>query len=512
MALRCAAAARHCRRRGRRAAGRGGGSRRIGLPRRIVTVLEGESLFNDATALVALRTAIAALAAQVTFAQIGLDFLRAAGGGLAVGLLVFVVVARLRRRVTDPLLDTAISFVTPFAAYLAAEALHASGVIAVVAAGLLLGHKAPIVQTAQSRITERITWRTVAYVLENTVFLLIGLQAHWIVDGVARSPLSLGHVVAVCALTLVVVIATRLLWVFPWGSWLVRRRSGLPQGGLPWTHRLVLGWAGMRGVVTLAAAFIIPASAPHRELLLLVAFSVVAGTLFLQGFSLPWLTRRLGVGAADPADDALARATLLQQAAKAGFDRLGELGIDDPQGVVAMIRSRVEQRTFAAWERLATSGSGETPSDLYARVRREMIEAERTRVLQIRAQGQVPAEIVSEVLGMLDIEESMIDAGVEARESVRTTAPAAVLGQECADLAGAPSVVTAVDPACARCLVEGTPWVALRQCLACGQIGCCDSSPGRHATAHFQQNHHPVIQSAESGETWRWCYVHHQTG
>ena len=152
--------------------------RRIGLPRRIVTILEGESLLNDATALVALGTALAvAEGSGFEPARVGLDFLLAAGGGVAVGFVFFLVVAKLRRHLTDPVLDSGLSLIVPFAAYVAAEQVHASGVIAVVVAGLLLGHKAPILQTAQSRIAERLNWRTIAFILENTVFLLIGLQA-----------------------------------------------------------------------------------------------------------------------------------------------------------------------------------------------------------------------------------------------------------------------------------------------------------------------------------------------
>ena len=176
-------------------------ARKIGLPRRVVTILEGESLLNDASALVSLRTAIAAFSGGFALSEASVDFVRAAGGGVLIGVAFFLLIAWLRKRITDPLMDTAISFLTPFAAFVAAEEIHASGVISVVVAGLLLGHKAPIIQTAQSRITERITWRTVAFVLENTVFLLIGLQLDWIlvrrlrVDPVGRShrPRVRGH-------------------------------------------------------------------------------------------------------------------------------------------------------------------------------------------------------------------------------------------------------------------------------------------------------------------------------
>nr|WP_216652266.1 Na+/H+ antiporter [Nocardioides sp. zg-1308] len=480
-------------------------ARRIGLPRRVVTILEGESLFNDATALVALRTAVAALAGGVALAEVGVDFVRAAGGGLLIGIGVFLLVAWLRKRITDPLMDTAISFLTPFAAFVAAEELHASGVISVVVAGLLLGHKAPIIQTAQSRITERITWRTVAFVLENTVFLLIGLQLDWILEDVSESTLPTGRIALVCAATLVTVVVVRLAYMHT--TWLLRRHDPLPPS---WTF--LIGWAGMRGVVTLAAAFIIPEDAPHREVLLLIAFTVVAGTLLIQGLTLPLLTRLLGVPAPDPAEDALARATLLQQAADAGFGRLEELDYEDHHGVAATIRSRLDQRTFAAWEQLATTVDEETPSELYARIRGEMIEAERAKVLKVRSNGKVPSEVVSQVLGMLDIEESMLDAGSDARAGVRTGSLAFTGGRQCDDLVEHPVVETAPDPGCEECLADGTRWVSLRQCLECDHVGCCDSSVGKHATAHFHETLHPVVQSAQPDESWRWCYVHNLTG
>jgi CPA1 family monovalent cation:H+ antiporter len=480
-------------------------ARRIGLPRRVVTILEGESLLNDATALVTLRTAIAAMSGGVALAEVGIDFVRAAGGGVLIGVACFLLVAWLRKRVTDPLMDTAISFLTPFAAFVAAEEIHASGVISVVVAGLLLGHKAPIIQTAQSRITERITWRTVAFVLENTVFLLIGLQLDWILADVHASTLPNSRIAVVCLATLATVVVVRLAYMYL--TWLFRRSNPLPP---TWTF--LIGWAGMRGVVTLAAAFVIPEDAPHREVLLLVAFTVVAGTLFLQGLTLPLLTRLLRVPAPDPAEDALARATLLQQAADAGFEKLEELEYDDHHGVVAQIRARLDQRTFAAWEQLATTVDEETPSELYARIRGEMIEAERAKVLLVRSKGHVPSEVVTQVLGMLDIEESMLDYGIAAREGVRAGDLAFTAGRRCDDLATHPAVETPPDAVCATCVADGTRWVSLRLCLDCGHVGCCDSSIGKHATAHFHETLHPVVESADPDESWRWCYVHNLTG
>nr|WP_255719914.1 Na+/H+ antiporter [Brachybacterium sp. ACRRE] len=483
-------------------------ARRIGLPRQIVTVLEGESLLNDATALVALRAAVAAIAGTVAVGSIGLDFLIAAGGGVIVGLAVAFAVLTVRRWVHDPAVDTGISFVVPFAAYLLGEELHASGVIAVVVAGLLIGHKAPLVQTSTSRLTENATWTSIAFLLEHAVFLLIGLQFSQIIAGVSHS-LSWGFVLGVCAAALVVVILTRLAWMC--ASRLVMTLWVPADRRPPWPNVVVTGWAGMRGVVTIAAVFVIPASVPHHDVLVLIALVAVLGTLYLQGLTLPWLTRVLRVVPNDPAADALARATLLQKAADAGNTVLASCEEQDDPAVVQMIRDRQDQRTFAAWERLSTQVGQESPSDAFTRIRTRMLAAERARVLEIRSKGKVPSHVVREVLGMLDFEESLLDSGTEAREDIVATGSGE--GGWCEDLRRYPAVGTPAPERafCRRCREEGTTTVALRQCLECGEVGCCDSSPGQHATAHFHDTSHPVMQSAEPGETWRWCYVHQAT-
>lgn len=478
-------------------------ARRIGLPRQIVTVLEGESLLNDATALVALRAAIAAITGTVALGSITVDFLIAAGGGLLVGIVVAFIVVRLRRWVHEPLIDTGISFVIPFVAYLLAEEIHASGVIAVVVSGLIIGHKAPVVQTARSRITERTTWSSLAYLLEHAVFLLIGLQVARIIRRVDGS-LSWPHVLGVCGGVLLVVILTRVAWMCL-VQWLRGRRADAADRE-PWSHALITSWAGMRGVVTIAAVFVIPASAPHHDVLVLAALTVVLGTLYLQGLTLPWLARVLKVRPNDPAADALARATLLQKAADAGMAELADCEQNDPHSVCDVIRERVDQRSFAAWERLSTTPGQETPSEAYTRIRQRMIAAERARVLEVRSHGKIPSQVVAEVLATLDVEESMLDT-MDA-ESEPIVATGAGEGGRCEELAAYSSVESPAGGSCAECDAAGLQPVALRRCLECGVVGCCDSSPGRHATAHFHRTSHPVMQSAEPGETWRWCYVH----
>ena len=190
-------------------------ARRVGMPRRVVSILEGESLVNDATALVCLRVAVAASVGSVTVLEIGWQFVLAAGGGLVIGLVAGVAVCKIRRRIDDPVTDSVMSLLTPWLAYLPAEEAHASGVLAVVVAGLLIGHKFPIVQDGRSRIFERTVWAAVQLLLEGAVFLLIGLQLRTILDGVQDSSLSGIEVAGVCAAVLVAVVVLRIVWVFP---------------------------------------------------------------------------------------------------------------------------------------------------------------------------------------------------------------------------------------------------------------------------------------------------------
>ena len=491
-------------------------ARRIGLPRRIVTVLEGESLLNDATALVGLRTAVLALTAVVTVGSITVDFLWAALGGAAIGVAVALLIALVRKHIKDPTIDTAVSLMAPFLAYLPAEELHASGVITVVTTGLILGHKAPIIQGATSRLNERINWETIQFLLENSVFLLIGLQVRGILDGVARSDLSPGTITMFCVGVLVAVIVIRPMWVFPVGQLLVKPRGATGEE-YSWRATAIVSWAGMRGVVTLAAAFVLPASVPNVEILRLGAFVVTAGTLLLQGLSLPWLARRLRIRGPDDREDALAEATVLMAAVEAGRAELDRITVpEDDEEIVRILRARGESRLNAVWERLGRNdGDDETPSEQYRRLRIAMLGAERAEVLHLRSKGEFDSDVLTDVMDALDVEESMIDrrAGrAESAEGETLTTPDQTAGA-CVDLARAPEDRSANTPdGCEECLRDGTRWVHLRLCLACGHVGCCDSSVHKHATAHFHESLHPVMRSFEPGEAWRWCFVHEVLG
>jgi monovalent cation/hydrogen antiporter len=482
-------------------------ARNVAMPRRIVGILEGESLVNDATALVALSTATAALTRSVTPWEVGWRLVLAAGGGIVVGLGVALVLAFVRKHIDDPVYDTTLSFAAPFAAFLPAEAIHASGVLSVVVTGLALSHRSSILQSASSRIAENTNWGTIAFLLENGVFLLIGLQLRGILDDVQGSHVSFATAAVSCVAILAATIVSRLVWVL--ASTGVLRSFGR-ETAWSWSAALIVGWSGMRGVVTLAAVFLLPEETPQRSLLRLAAFVVVAGTLVLQGLSLPWLVRRLRLPGPDQVEDALQTAALVTDATRAGLRRLDELASDDdPPAVLAQLRERADRRSDSAWERLGRAESElETPSATYRRLRLQMLAAERQTILEARATGTVDEVVLRGALGAIDIEESLLDrvSDATARLEGELVAPAARAGG-CRHLREAPTAAVGATPgACKECLEEGTRWVHLRMCLSCGHVGCCDSSEGRHAERHHHETRHPVMRSVEPGEAWRWCY------
>jgi len=279
----------------------------------------------------------------------------------------------------------------------------------------------------------------------------------------------------------------------------------------PWTHTAIVSWAGMRGVVTLAAAFVLPESTPHRDVLVLAAMVVTAGTLLLQGISLPWLARKLDVRGPDPREDALQEATLLQTSVSAGLVELAQAGPDIEPSIAEALRARAQQRADVAWERLGrTDPDAETPSETWRRLRLQMLQAERAAVLDIRDAGRADHDVLASVLSALDLEESMLDRVVDREEELREgwlLSPDT--GDEgCEHLAQSPCVKAPASPRiCRECERLGMRWVNLRLCLACGNVGCCSSSPGNHAEQHFHEVGHPVMRSFEPGEAWRWCYL-----
>jgi monovalent cation/hydrogen antiporter len=497
-------------------------ARRAGLPRRLVTILEGESLVNDATAITCLRVAIVAISGTITATQATVAFLVAALGGIAVGVAVALLVIPIRTRITQPVFDTAISLLVPLAAYLPAEALniggfHGSGVVSVVTAGLILGHKSPVIQTGQSRLNERVNWATIQFLLENAVFLLIGLQARRIIVANSESDLPGLQIAGFCAAVLGGVIVIRLLWVLGTRPFLFRRDKDTGEARVPWSYAVVIGWAGLRGVVTLAAAFLIPEGVPFRDTLIFAAMVVTAGTLLLQGLTLPLLVRALRLRGPDPRSDALQAATALQTSSIAAIAYLNEtVGPNDSPETVQLLRERITARPAAVWEKLGRPGDDETPAEQYRRLRLKTLDVERNEVLKIRSSGTVDHDIIEEVLGSFDIEESMLTVATERTdrlaEEAPVTTPISPAGP-CGHLEDSPANIKPNGPGiCEDCVREGTRTVHLRICLSCGKVGCCNSSVGRHAERHFTLTRHPVMRSFEPGESWRWCFIDERIG
>ncbi|MCM0676871.1 Na+/H+ antiporter [Micromonospora phytophila] len=386
-------------------------ARRIGLPRRVVTILEGESLVNDATALVLLRIAsLATVGATVGVTEVTVEVVRSTGGGLLIGALGAVLFGFLHKRISDPLLDNALSLIIPFAVAFAAEEIHASAVVAVVVTGLALGHKLPRLMSAASRLQVGAFWRLVRFLLEGLVFLLVGLQLPEVLRELDEPA---GFLAAITAAVLVTVFLTRFLWVFP-ATYVarlvprVRRRDPAPSPRFP----IVIGWAAMRGVVTLAAALALPLTLaddePYpRALFIWLAFAVIVVTLVAQGATLPGVARRLKLPPDDPVQDALSAAGVQQQASRAARERLDALADTAPAAVVERLRRLLEDRTNMAWERLGGT-ERETPSQAYGRLRQEMIDAEREVFRAARDSGRIPEEVLVRAYRDLDLEESLL--------------------------------------------------------------------------------------------------------
>jgi CPA1 family monovalent cation:H+ antiporter len=388
-------------------------ARRIGLPRRVVVILEGESLLNDATALVLFRvTVLAATGIAIGPLGISKEILTAAGGGLLVGAVGAVVLRFLHQRTTDPLLDNSLSLLTPFVVAVAAERIHGSGVVAVVVTGLYLGHRMPTLMSAASRLQMHAVWQMVRFLLEGLVFLVVGLQIRDIISDVDS---GFGEVALVTAVVVLTVILGRFVWVYPATyipRWIpaIRRRDPSP----PWSVPTIIGWAGMRGVVTLATALALPATladdAPYpRSLFVWIAFAVIVCTLVLQGLTLPYVARLVNAPADDPAKDHLAEAQIQNRASRAALAELEQHADNAPPEVVERLRRLTEDRANAVWERLGANR--ETPSQAYIRLRRKMIEAEREVFRRARDEGHIPEEVLVRAQRQMDLEESYLERG-----------------------------------------------------------------------------------------------------
>lgn len=396
--------------------------RRLGLPRRIMTLLGGESLLNDATALTAYKVALAAaIGAAATWQSALGTFALAAVGGVLVGGVIGFLIEYIRTWLDDPLVESAIGLVAPYFVYWLAEEVHGSGVIAVVVAALLLGQRSTRA-TYATRLQDDAVWKAIQLVLESFAFLMIGLQLPTVIDeltGIRASTLAIAS-----ASVLATVIAVRIAWVYfmayvPRAMFAgIRRREERPTPA----QVFIVAWAGMRGVVSLAAAFGVPMSTlsgapfPGRAQLVFLTFVVVIGTLLLHGVTLPWLIKVLDVSSeAEAHQDALEEAAASTRAAKAAADRLDELLAEDTgstvqQHVGSVLSTWNDRRRNAVWERLGRGDDdiGESPAAATRRMRLEMLAAERATFIAERDAGNINDEVLRSVLHGLDLEEAAL--------------------------------------------------------------------------------------------------------
>jgi CPA1 family monovalent cation:H+ antiporter len=409
--------------------------RGLGVPRKIVTLLEGESLINDATALVAYRAALGAIAVAFSASDSAMRVVIVGLGGVLVGFVLGVLAGWLLHRLSDPPVEITLSLLTPFATYLAAESLGVSGVLATVTAGLYLGWRSPYLWGSEERLRGRAVWDMVDFLLNGLVFILIGLQLSTILPALASRSLSflIGLGVAIS----VALIVVRMIWVFAdlyLRKWLaplpIFRRSAnqmkLLHQASPtqsssrpkWKDALVVGWAGMRGVVSLAAALALPANIPDRDLLIFLTFFVILVTLCGQGLSLPWLIRTLGVGMDNRVvmeRDTHARRT----ATEAALARLDELRVEWPGHIplIDALQAQYEHRASHLGNNGSHNGDGtdaeeDVDQELLEHhvIRRAVVQAQRTALLDLRQRGELDDEVWRDIERDLDLEELQMDA------------------------------------------------------------------------------------------------------
>ncbi|MEA2479272.1 MAG: monovalent cation/hydrogen antiporter [Thermoleophilaceae bacterium] len=387
---------------------------RLGVPRRVVTVVEGESLINDGTALVLYATAVAAaVSGHFSLAQAGLRFVGGALAGVAIGLAVGWVIARIRRPLENAQTEITISLLTAYFAYLPAQALGVSGVLAAVTTGIYLGWRSPELISPATRMQAYAVWEVLQFLLNSTLFVLIGLQLPHVLDALGNR--SASRLAGYAALIAAAVVLTRLVWVpaltyLPKVIWRrVRERD--PAGD--WRNVALVSWNGMRGAVSLAAALALPSTIdgggpfPQRDLIIFLTYVVILVTLVGQGLTLPPLIRLLGVESDDDSvrrEESKARLKATG-AALARIDELAEeewMREDTAERMRAMYDYR--QRRFRARFDGDDDGAYEERSERYQRAVREVIEAQRRVVVQLRNEGRINDDVMHRIERDLDLE------------------------------------------------------------------------------------------------------------
>jgi CPA1 family monovalent cation:H+ antiporter len=388
--------------------------RRLRVPRRLVSLIEGESLLNDGTALVAYHTALKAVGVGFVFWDATGDFAVNVAGGIAIGLLAGKVLVEIRRRINDIPTEVTISLLSGYAGYLPAEEAGVSGVLAAVTTGIVLGWKAPEISTASMRLTGFAVWEILVFLLNALLFVLIGLQLPMIVEGVDEQPLTLlGWAAAVSA----TVVLTRLAFTELFTRFIrfVDRRPVQRERRASWRMRLVGGWSGMRGAVSLAAALALAQDFPQRDIVLFLTFAVIFATLVVQGLTLPMLIKALHIedDGADEREELIGR----RAAVEAALERLDELGAAEwtRDDTTERMRRLYEyrQRRFAVRAGELDDGEGmdgfETRSKRYQKMVRSVLTAQRERLVELRNRGEISNEVMHRLERELDLEDERLE-------------------------------------------------------------------------------------------------------
>lgn len=380
---------------------------RLGAPRRISTILEGESLVNDGTAFVAYKIAVGAVG-TATFSPPGAvgQFVLVSVGGAAVGLAVGWFSARIRQAFDDARIEITVSLLTPFAAYIPAVQLGLSGVLAAVAAGLYVGARSMWIFSAETRLRYYAFWEVLAFLLNSLLFLLIGIELRAVLSDLQSA--SAWALVADAALLCVIVLGVRLIWMFvvtPIADVL----PGVPAAR-SWRERLVLGWSAMRGGLTLAAALAIPLDVPDRDRLVFLIYVVIIGTLVPPGLTLPALIRKLGVGSGERDATVRYSAEIRAELARAALARLEDIADAHLASDEAAAQARAQYDLRLRRAEAILEGDEPATDELrgYRRLRSELIEAERAALADIRHRGRVPDAVVRAIERELDLEEARL--------------------------------------------------------------------------------------------------------
>jgi len=393
-------------------------ARRLKVPRRVVTILEGESLVNDATALVAYRFAVAAaVTGTFSMANASWQFFVVSVGGVLVGFLIGRLDVWVHGHIEDPSVEVTVSLLTPFLAYLTAERLHVSGVLAVVTAGLILGWKTPEITSSRTRLQSGAVWGIIEFILNGCVFTMIGLQLPEVMRALSHNAFSLRQVIWYAVVISVAVVLIRMFWVFP-ATFIprmiksIRERDPMPS----WQNVVIVGWTGMRGVVSLAAAMALPLTTkdgspfPGRDLILFLTFTVILVTLVIQGLSLPFIIRGLGIKDDGGAEREEREARL--KANNAALARLREIRDSDPSHGVALERLRVEYddriQQLTAFGLDGKSSSPHLYSTDYEQLSRAALEVERRVILQLRNDRVISDAVLRRIQLDIDLAEARL--------------------------------------------------------------------------------------------------------